>query len=103
MLALGMIILNRPKLMLLDEPSAGLAPGLVKGIMEKIFEINKTYNTAILLVEQKVKEALEIAEKGYLLKNGKILFEGTSEEIKETITKKRQFVHISAKEKELAY
>jgi len=45
MLALGMIMLNRPRFLLLDEPSAGLAPGLVRGLMDKIVEINKTYNT----------------------------------------------------------
>lgn len=86
MLALSMIMLNRPKLLLLDEPSAGLAPGLVKGIMEKIVEINKTYGIAILLVEQKVGEALSIADRGYLLKNGQVVFEGSPDEIKETIS-----------------
>ncbi len=91
MLALGMIMLNRPRLLLLDEPSAGLAPGLVKSIMEKIVEINKTYNTSILLVEQKVGEALEIAERGYLLKNGQVAFEGISEKIREVIS--RRVVH----------
>jgi branched-chain amino acid transport system ATP-binding protein len=91
MLALGMIMLNRPRFLLLDEPSAGLAPGLVKGIMEKIVEINKTYGAAILLVEQKVGEALEIAERGYLLKNGQVAFEGMPEEIREVIS--RRVVH----------
>lgn len=85
MLALGMITLNRPKLLLLDEPSAGLAPGLVKGIMEKILLINKAYGTAILLVEQKISEALRISDRGYILKNGSISFEGTSDEIKESM------------------
>lgn len=88
MLALGMIIVNRPKLLLLDEPSAGLAPTLVKVVMEKIVEISKTYNMAILLVEQKIGEALKIAERGYLLKNGQVAFEGSSDEIKEVIGKK---------------
>jgi len=88
MLALGMIMLNRPKLLLLDEPSAGLAPGLVRGIMEKIVEINKTYGTAILLVEQKIGEALKIADRGYLLKNGHIFFEGKSEDIRGVLSRK---------------
>ncbi len=91
MLALGMIILKRPRLLLLDEPSAGLAPALVKGIMEKIVEINKMYGTAILLVEQKIREALAIAHRGYLLKNGQVSFEGASEEMEETIN--RGIVH----------
>jgi branched-chain amino acid transport system ATP-binding protein len=86
-LALSMIIINRPKLLLLDEPSAGLAPGLVKGIMEKIVDINKTYGIAILLVEQKIKEALSIASRGYLLKNGQVAIEGSPEEIKQAISK----------------
>jgi branched-chain amino acid transport system ATP-binding protein len=88
MLALGMIILNRPKLLLLDEPSAGLAPRLVKGIMEKIVRINKTYGTAILLVEQKIQEALNISERVYLLKNGQVGFEGTSVELRKKIGQK---------------
>jgi len=86
MLAIGMIMLNRPKLLLLDEPSAGLAPGLIKGIMEKIVAINKTYGTAILLVEQKVGEALNIADRCYLLKNGRVDFEGSPEKVKEAIS-----------------
>lgn len=91
MLSLGMIMLNRPKLLLLDEPSAGLAPGLVRGIVEKIVEINKAYGVAILLVEQKVAEALKIAQRGYLLKNGQVALEGTSKVIEEAI--RRRTVH----------
>ncbi|MFH1962153.1 MAG: ABC transporter ATP-binding protein [bacterium] len=90
MLSLSMIMMNKPKLLLLDEPSAGLAPVLVKEIMEKITEINKTYGIAILLVEQKIKEALEIASRGYLLKNGRVDMEGLPEEIKEAITRIHQ-------------
>jgi branched-chain amino acid transport system ATP-binding protein len=85
MLALGMIMINRPKLLLLDEPSAGLAPGLVKGIMEKIVEINKTYKTAILLVEQKISDALNISDRGYLLNNGRVALEGSPEKLKEAV------------------
>jgi len=98
MLALGMIMLNRPKLLLLDEPSAGLAPGLVKGIMEKIVEINKTYGIAILLVEQKVGEALKIAKRGYLLKNGQVAVEGSSKEIMKSLNKKTISIEPLSKE-----
>ncbi len=91
MLALGMIMINRPKLLLLDEPSAGLAPGLVKGIMEKIVEINKAYKTAILLVEQNINDALEIAHRSYLLKNGQVAFEGKPDKIRQTILGKIKF------------
>lgn len=92
MLAMGMLLLTRPRLLLLDEPSAGLAPGLVKGIMEKIVEINKIFGTAILLVEQKIAEALKIANRCYLIKNGNVAFEGTPEEVKDSFGKK--LVHV---------
>lgn len=87
MLAMGMLLLTRPRLLLLDEPSAGLSPALVIEIMQKIVEINKTYGMAILLVEQKVAEALKITNKCYLLKNGQISFVGKPEEIRETLSR----------------
>ena len=88
MLALGIVLMAKPRLLLLDEPSAGLAPGLVKVIMEKIVEINKTYGTAILLVEQKIGQALKVASRGYLLKNGEVALEGLPEDIRRAITKR---------------
>ncbi len=86
MLALGIVLMAKPRLLLLDEPSAGLAPGLVGGIMEKIVEINKTHGVAILLVEQKIGQALKVTSRGYLLKNGKVVFEGLPEEIRRAIS-----------------
>ncbi len=82
MLAMGMLLLTRPRLLLLDEPSAGLSPALVIEIMQKIVEINKTYGTAILLVEQKIAEALKIANKCYLIKNGQVSFVEKPEEMR---------------------
>jgi len=87
MLALGIVLMAKPRLLLLDEPSAGLAPGLVKVIMEKIVEINRIYGTAILLVEQKIGEALKVASRGYLLKNGQVALEGSSKDIVDVVSK----------------
>lgn len=94
MLALGMIMLNRPKLILLDEPSAGLAPGLIKVVMEKIVEVNRLYGIAILLVEQKIDVALKISNRAYLLQNGRVKAEGTPENIKEIISQKEALTHV---------
>lgn len=94
MLALGMIMLNRPKLILLDEPSAGLAPGLIKVVMEKIVEVNKLYGIAILLVEQKIDVALKISDRAYLLQNGRVKAEGTPENIKGIISQKEALTHV---------
>jgi ABC-type branched-subunit amino acid transport system ATPase component len=74
-LALGMILVKRPKLLLLDEPSAGLPPNLVKEIMQKIQIINQTFNITIVLVEQNIKNALDIANKVLILTNGQLQVE----------------------------
>ena len=74
-LALGIILMRRPRLLLLDEPSAGLAPALVKETMKRIQEINNNFGISILLVEQNLKEALRIAQRVYLLKAGQIIGE----------------------------
>jgi len=74
-LALGIILMRNPKLLLLDEPSAGLAPSLVKQILTKIQQINKDRGISIILVEQNIGEALKISERAYLLKNGEIVGE----------------------------
>jgi len=71
-LALAMILIKKPQILLLDEPSAGLSPRYVKDIMEKIKEINAAWKTTVLLVEQNVGEALKIAEKTIVMSGGKI-------------------------------
>jgi len=76
MLAIGRALMARPKLLLLDEPSTGLAPLLVKEIFDKIVELRSS-GTTILLIEQNAKKALDIADRGYVLENGKISFQGS--------------------------
>lgn len=80
MLAIGRALLSRPKVLLLDEPSMGLAPIIVNEIFEIIKDINKDGMT-ILLVEQNAKMALQCADRAYIIKNGSIELEGTSEEL----------------------
>jgi branched-chain amino acid transport system ATP-binding protein len=80
MLAIGRALMSRPKMILMDEPSMGLAPILV----EQIFDIINTINnagTTILLVEQNAKQALEIADRGYVLETGKVIAEGSGKEL----------------------
>lgn len=81
MLAIGRALMTRPKLILLDEPSAGLAPKMVKVMMEKIKEIGKRDLCSVLLVEQNAKSALCIADRGYIMVMGKNVFEGRADEI----------------------
>ena len=80
MLAIGRALMARPKLMLLDEPSMGLAPLVVADIFKVIKEINDN-GTTVLLVEQNVRQAIKIADYAYVMETGKIVLEGTREEI----------------------
>lgn len=80
MLAIGRALMSRPKLLLLDEPSMGLAPLIVADIFKIVKEINQE-GTTVLLVEQNVRQALKIAHKGYVLETGKVIASGTSEEL----------------------
>ncbi len=75
MLSLGMILIREPELLLLDEPSAGLAPALVKSLIEKVKELNQKEGKTILLVEQNIRQALQISHRAYLMKNGEIVKE----------------------------
>ena len=80
MLAMGRALMSRPRLLLLDEPSMGLAPLLVKEIFNIIKEINES-GTTILLVEQNAKMALDIADKAYVMETGRITLAGTAKEL----------------------
>lgn len=80
MLAMGRALMSRPKLLLLDEPSMGLAPLLIKEIFNIIKEINAS-GTTVLLVEQNANMALSIADKAYVLETGRITLSGTAKEL----------------------
>lgn len=80
MLAIGRALMSRPKLLMLDEPSMGLAPILVEQIFDIIRELHKA-GTTILLVEQNAQMALSIADRAYVLENGKVSLSGTGEEL----------------------
>jgi branched-chain amino acid transport system ATP-binding protein len=80
MLAIGRALMGRPRLLLLDEPSMGLAPLIVTRIFEIIRQINET-GTTVLLVEQNASQALRLAGRGYVLANGEIVLEGTAKQL----------------------
>jgi len=90
MLSLARALVPKPKLLMLDEPSLGLSPNLVGMVFEKISEINHETKVSILVVEQKVREVLEICDKVYSLKLGKVAFEGSPEELKDNKAKLKQ-------------
>jgi len=81
MLSLGMALMTRPRLLLMDEPSLGLAPFLVEQLMKTIRDINERFGTAVLLVEQNVKQALLLSRRAYIMKMGRIVLEDRSENL----------------------
>ena len=81
MLAIGRALMARPKLLLLDEPSLGLAPRLVAEIFEIIQRLNADLETTVVLVEQNARSALEIARYGYVMENGRIVLDGPAAEL----------------------
>lgn len=81
MLAIGRAMMSRPRMLLLDEPSLGLAPLLVKQIFEVIREINEQQKITVFLVEQNAYHALKLAHRGYVMSTGRILMKGTGEEL----------------------
>jgi len=91
MLAIGRALMARPRLLLLDEPSMGLAPVLVEQIFDTILDINRQGMT-ILLVEQNAAMALSIAHRGYVLETGSIALEGTAVELSENANVRRAYL-----------
>jgi branched-chain amino acid transport system ATP-binding protein len=92
MLALARALLTRPKLMLLDEPSLGLAPMIVRAIFEIIRTINQTDRVAVLLVEQNARLALEMSSRAYVLEVGRVAVEGDSAELKVNESVRRSYL-----------
>ena len=82
MLAIGRALMSKPRYLMLDEPSLGIAPILVKAIFAKIVEINRELGITILLVEQNANLALEISDYGYVLETGRIILEDQSAKLK---------------------
>jgi len=83
MLALARTLITKPKLLMLDEPSLGLSPNLVRSVFEKIAEINRDTGVTILIVEQKVREVLRVCSRVYSLKLGRLAFDGEPRELQD--------------------
>ena len=81
MLALGMALMTQPKILLLDEPMSGLAPVIVENVMESLLRINRDTRAAIVMVEQNVKSTLPAVERAIILKAGRLVWDGSSEEL----------------------
>jgi len=96
MLVIGRAMMARPRLMLLDEPSLGLAPILVQEIFEIIKKINEDQKMAILLVEQNVRAALGIANYGHVLENGRVVLSGPAEKLKDNEDVREFYMGLSA-------
>ena len=97
MLVMGRALMARPKIMLLDEPSLGLSPLLVKEIFKLIRRINKQEGVSILLVEQNTRIALRLSDHGYVMENGRIVLDGPSEKLQENEDIKEFYLGMSEK------
>jgi branched-chain amino acid transport system ATP-binding protein len=82
MLAIGRALMARPRLLMLDEPSLGIAPLLCRTIFEQILRVNREQGLSILLVEQNATLALEVSSHAYVLETGRVVLEGPSEQVR---------------------
>ena len=99
MIAIGRALMAKPSMILLDEPSMGLAPQLVKQIFEIVAEINKKEGVTILLAEQNTNVALQYAEYAYILENGRVVMEGSAESMRDNEDVKEFYLGISGEGK----
>jgi ABC-type branched-subunit amino acid transport system ATPase component len=90
-LALARALMTSPKLLMLDEPSLGLAPKIVQEVFEKIREINQVFGTAVVIVEHNLKSLLKIAHRGVILVAGKVMIEGQVEKVSESKVLEKAF------------
>ena len=97
MLAIARGLMPDPKVLLLDEPSLGLAPKIVKEVFEKIREINVNRKTAIVVVEHNLKSLLEITKRAYVLDKGKVYAEGNPKELIEKKVLEKVFLGVDSK------
>jgi len=98
MLAIGRALMARPKILLLDEPSMGLAPLIVQEIFAIIGKLRREKGTSILLVEQNAKAALKMADRGYVMETGKVILEGIAAELLENKEVQRAYLGKEKKE-----
>ena len=96
MMVIGRALMADPRLMLLDEPSLGLAPLAVQDIYEIIDQINKDRGVSMLIVEQNVKAALGIADYGYVMENGRIVLDGPADKLQDNEDVKEFYMGISS-------
>lgn len=94
MLAMSRALMSKPELLLLDEPSMGLAPLIIKQIFEIISQINKEHGTTIFLVEQNANQALHVAHRGYVIETGEITLSGSASELLKNDAIKKAYLGI---------
>ena len=95
MTAIGRALMSRPKVVLLDEPSMGLAPQLVEQIFEIVRKINEQEGVTILLAEQNTNVALRYAKYGYILENGRVVLEGSADKLRDNSDVKEFYLGIA--------